>query len=258
MTFKHGGDLGDLIYALPTIKALGGGDLFLDGTAVHPNRGGPRVPLTMEAAAPILPLLNEQPYIHSVQPWEGGKVDVDFTPFRMEILVERRDMKNRELPLRNLAIVQAGIASRSLGGQSIQIDGPWLTLFGMNYEDDVIFARSARYHNPRFPWRGAIEKYAGRATFLGLPVEHAAFCEEFGITAADVPYYPTANLLEAAQVINECSLFIGGQSCLYPIAEGLGKRAVLEVWPVLPSNLFFREGVVHGWNEHVVLPEIDP
>ena len=29
-TFKHSGDIGDIIFSLPTIKALGGGKLYLD------------------------------------------------------------------------------------------------------------------------------------------------------------------------------------------------------------------------------------
>ena len=30
LTFKHSGDLGDVIFSLPTIRALGGGQLLLD------------------------------------------------------------------------------------------------------------------------------------------------------------------------------------------------------------------------------------
>ena len=29
-TFKHSGDMGDIIFSLPTIRALGGGVLYLD------------------------------------------------------------------------------------------------------------------------------------------------------------------------------------------------------------------------------------
>lgn len=29
-TFKHSGDLGDIIFALPAVRALGGGILYLD------------------------------------------------------------------------------------------------------------------------------------------------------------------------------------------------------------------------------------
>jgi len=35
-TFLHGGDLGDVIYALPAIRALGGGALYL--SEAHPGR----------------------------------------------------------------------------------------------------------------------------------------------------------------------------------------------------------------------------
>jgi hypothetical protein len=50
-TFLHGGDFGDLIYALPAIRALGGGALYL--SEAHPGRE----PLTAARRDVLLPLL---------------------------------------------------------------------------------------------------------------------------------------------------------------------------------------------------------
>ena len=50
-TFLHGGDLGDVIYALPAIRALGGGCLYLS----EANYG--REPLTAARRDVLVPLL---------------------------------------------------------------------------------------------------------------------------------------------------------------------------------------------------------
>ena len=45
-TFKHSGDLGDIIFALPAVRALGGGTLLLD------PQGGASEPAVAETAHP--------------------------------------------------------------------------------------------------------------------------------------------------------------------------------------------------------------
>ena len=77
-TFKHSGDLGDIIFSLPTIKALGGGILYLDPDA---GQSDPLVTwgkgiynktkLTQAGIDAITPLLEYQSYIHEVRTWRG-------------------------------------------------------------------------------------------------------------------------------------------------------------------------------------------
>jgi len=95
-------------------------------------------------------------------------------------------------------------------------------------------------------------KYKDQAVFVGTPEEHKVFCATCGV----IPFYPTLNLAEAARVISGCDLFIGNQSAPHAIAEGLKKRIILEVWPAGANCLIFREGVIHGWNEEIQLPEV--
>jgi hypothetical protein len=60
-TFLHGGDFGDLIYALPAIRALGGGALYL--SEAHPGRE----PLTAARRDVLLPLLERIDYLAAVR-----------------------------------------------------------------------------------------------------------------------------------------------------------------------------------------------
>jgi hypothetical protein len=78
-TFLHGGDFGDLIYALPAIRALGGGALYL--SEAHPGRE----PLTAARRDVLLPLLERIDYLAAVHVHQGEPVDVDFTGFRKHL-----------------------------------------------------------------------------------------------------------------------------------------------------------------------------
>jgi hypothetical protein len=110
--FKHSGDLGDIIFSLPTIRALGGGLLYLDpnggeaspfvdwagktgtnlvlhldehrneGTPVNQLPGRTRTNLTTESIESLRPLLLQQEYIVDVQLWYGETVDHDLDAFR--------------------------------------------------------------------------------------------------------------------------------------------------------------------------------
>lgn len=58
-----------------------------------------------------------------------------------------------------------------------------------------------------------------QAYFVGTAQEHQAFEEDFKIK---IQHYPTSDLLELAQVIQACDLYIGNQSVGMAIAQGLG------------------------------------
>ena len=77
--FKHSGKIGDVIYALPLIKLLGGGVILL-------NRF-PKfyldAPLTAEAIVAVKPLLLAQSYVSGVDEYQhGDPVRYDLDTFR--------------------------------------------------------------------------------------------------------------------------------------------------------------------------------
>jgi hypothetical protein len=89
---------------------------------------------------------------------------------------------------------------------------------------DVAINRTSRWLPPQLSpiwneWKeNGIEE---RGFFLGLPEEHAAFCQA---TGWNIPHHPTKNLLELAQCIAGSKVFIGNQSVALSIALGLGHR----------------------------------
>jgi hypothetical protein len=128
-------------------------------------------------------------------------------------------------------------------GLSLDNDGPpWLSVPSPIQAASVVIARSPRYHSTTFAWPRLLSHYRGQCIFVGLPSEHAAFEQEFG----RIPYHPTHDLLELAQVIAGCEVFAGNQSCPFSIAEALKKPVILEPCPSGSNTLFKRSDAIVG------------
>lgn len=230
-TFKHSGDLGDIIWSLPTILALGGGTLLLD-----PN-GGASEPAVTENAHPrkrtrldadrieaIKPLLLLQDYITDVRPWSGDAVEYNLDLFR-------RHVKAGNLADAHLAAFDLPTSHR---------DRAWLTV-----PDPIeipgkiiVISRSVRAMGNHGFWESALELIKDRCVFVGLPKEHEIFeyCFEM-----KVPYHPTPTIVELARVIAGCRQFIGNSSFPHALAEAMKKPLVLEMARVCNVRII-REG----------------
>jgi hypothetical protein len=232
-TFYHAGEIGDMIYSLPTVQALGGGKLTLGPKAnieaIHHPRG-----FTKEIYKSCKPFLELQPYIKSVE-WSDVHCgsEYDLNQFR-DYLSGRRskaDLKafGYDVPF--------SLAELHAGRFNVKIDEakPWLIVDKETSLKEVVFARSFRYRNAKFPWQLIVDYYKGKSLFVGTKEEHADFVNRFGpVERAD-----TKNILNLARVIAGSSLFVGNQSSPMSIALGLGfgneKHLIQEVktdfWP---------------------------
>lgn len=221
-SFIHSGDLGDVIYSLPTVRALGGGFMHpCDMPGVVTGHG-----MTHDRFLALAPLLRQQDYITAVAWHEPGPHPdrVDLNKFRsMGFDLHRQNLADNYL-----------IAN---GLPTSHRDTPWLEAPKMFFES-VVISRSARYHNAKFNWRNVLERFGRNAIFVGTPAEHVAFVVEFG----SVPYAHTPTLLDAASIINAADLFIGNQSCPLAIAHGLGKCVIIECCLYCPNCIFNRPG----------------
>lgn len=211
----HRGDMGDVIAALPLLKAIGGGKLVI-GRQSGKEQG--RECMRGKRFEALRPLLEYQPYVKSVE-WQDEPKNIthDLTGFRV----------NYEYG-ENLTDWQA----RYLG---ITVpNDPWLVALRSPLSiGRAVFARSTRYHNPAFPWHVAMIKHGKTALFVGTKEEHEAFEKEVGMI---VEYCPTKDLLALAEIIAGCHLFVGNQSCPFWIAAGLGVNLVQECWPHSPNS----------------------
>lgn len=211
LVFFTSGDLGDIIAMLPSVRHMGGGSIVI-GEREHTGTGQGFCRESMKGARyeAIKPLLEAQPYVTGVS-WGDLSPDmVDVSSFRIP-------------PYRLENIAQCIARYLKLGKVS---EEPWLTVPDP-IPGPVVFARSARYHNLRFPWPGYCDKYPN-ARFCGLPGEHQAFEAYVG---RPIEYLPTADLLELARVIAGAERVITNQTCIFWIAAGLNRPLVQETCP---------------------------
>lgn len=232
-TFIHGGDIGDLIYALPTVRELGGGTLIMSPCNTRER-------MTEGKAAKIAPLLEVQPYIKCT----------GFEAHPPPAAYNFNSFRDRMKKGKSLALVQ----SELFGKNGHTTKEAWLSVdHPVRVGDyDVILHRSTRYHNPSFNWKAVLKKYGKRALMVGLEQEHSIFVKEFG----KVEFHRTGDFLELARVIAGCKLFVGNQSAPYSIAEGLKMPAILESCPTALDCQFERPDLQNDPSGKVKLPEL--
>jgi hypothetical protein len=230
-TFKHSGDLGDIIFSLPTVRALGGGVLYLDPKEepLVTWSGGlfNNTKLNKKGIESIRELLESQEYIDEVRYWEGEEVDYNLDQFRLHI--RYNNLSDSHLTAFNLPVEER--------------DTPWLQVSSSVINDldkDVVIARSCRYHSNYSFWETIDRTIVEKAFFLGFKKEYEYFKYTYPHMKG-VPRKEVDNLLEMAQIINGADLFIGNQGLPHAIAEGLKKPLINEVFRPYPAAIFDRE-----------------
>lgn len=206
MTFTHSGATGDIIFSLPTIKAMGGGRLLIH--QFHRQR-----------YESVKPLLEVQEYITEVD-WidhkPEGSVDLD---------------KFRKFAGHHKNLVDAHFSGQDLTPTDWK--GGWLTLPdrqviipGLKYS---VINRTTNYADPNCDWIKEVEylrAISDEVFFIGYPEEWNIFCDKF----TPVKYFP-CDFLQAAHLIMGAEMFTGCYSALSTIAMGLGINYRLEQAP---------------------------
>jgi hypothetical protein len=222
--FKHSGNAGDIIYALPTIYSIAQSNpihlllkkdvavIYNDGM-YHPNGN---VMLTEKTIELLKPLLLYQDKITSCEIFKNEKVNVDLDLFRNYPLFRGQG---------NLARWYFHIF-----GTNADLSVPWLSAPKISgFEQTIVIARSHRYRNPGIDF-GFLSKHE-HLFFLGLPEEY----ENMRKMLPHLKYNPVKDFLEMASIINSCKLFIGNQSFPFSIAEALKVKRILEVCYYCPN-----------------------
>lgn len=243
-TFYHSGDAGDIVYSLPTVKALGGGRMFLGKELAIKYKAGTRVMMTRHACENIRRLLEAQPYITEViftELFPAALVEHNLNTFR-NYLIEKQTGRYWNNPgfsgTKSLAVVH----QETFNVSGVDEREPWLRAEPRVIDGKtVVMARSERYQNPRFPWVHVVNRYASQAVFVGSEKEHQLFTSQFGY----VERVQTTDLYDVAQVISGAAVFVGNQSCPFAIAEGLKKPCVQESWDHDPNCMFDRPDALY-------------
>jgi hypothetical protein len=216
MNFLHSGNVGDVIYSLPTVMALGGGSLYMKADVpasysfVHPWGN---VQLTRKAIDMLLPLVRSQCYIHVADHYAGQSIDANLDKFRTCGI----NFTSGHLAMMYMHAFPKAHADLSKSWLSVAAN--------TDFEDCIAICRTGRYHGQQFsPVMYEQAATHHDAIFLGLPDEYEAMKRHY----PKLKYQPTDDFLEAARIIASCRLYVGNQSGLASIAEGLKVPRVIE------------------------------
>jgi hypothetical protein len=238
--FHHSGDMGDIIYALPAIRAMGGGLLLMSQSCYRPMP--PRELPSQRTWSILAPLLHIQPYIWRLRLASKfpESTEYNFNDFRINYTPSTGSIMQKQL---------------AVCGAEWPQDKPWLNVdFKVTIPDRPILISHCprrRQYSPNFPWGELVERYGKKMAFVGLPDEHEIFIRDFG----NVPLFQTKDALDLARMIAGCKVFIGTQSMPMAIAIGLGKNSIMEVMDIDANCHFERDNIIYVTGSEVEIPK---
>ena len=218
--FKHSGALGDLIYSLPIVQHLGGGEFYL-----HLNQ---------------MAWIGQHYYGALPNPFHQGRMttkDYDYMQSFMlaQPYISAFDTMNPEREItHNLDRFRPSFVGHptnyiDLYAQTFNIETtlsnrPWLTAPNPTPTPGrpVVINRTERWipTTPGPVWTDLKNQgWEDQSIFVGLRHEYIKFQ---GDTGWDVPWIETPTMLDLANVIAGASIFIGNQSSALALAIGLG------------------------------------
>jgi hypothetical protein len=213
VSFKHSGQLGDIIYSLFTVKALCGDSkkavFYINLYETIKMHWYDSVKIVYgvdkESYNFIAPLIASQPYIEKVLVYKGERVNYDFD---VSLFNYRSGLK-----------IQPNIINYYDNIDYSKVD-KWLTLPKIDgFPRFNVLNRTRRYRNDILNYAEVAKKFC----FVGLRAE----------VDFDIPRIPVQNALQLADVLNHCHCFVGNQSLAYAIAWGLGvEKRALEIGQV--------------------------
>jgi hypothetical protein len=223
-SFKHSGNAGDIIYSLPTIRALSKAataDVLLNLN--QPGRYGKKshplgnVMLNEKMLEMLKPLLCAQPYINDVMQFENSTIpDYDLDMIR-------------KFPI----LLTNGNISRwyfYLYGINADLSEPWLSVSAnKSAADHIIIARSQRYRQPLIDY-SFLKKYP-KIIFIGVEEEY----RDMKAMLPGIEFIKVKDFLEMASLVAGCRFFIGNQSFPFSLAEGMKIYRALEVYHLCPN-----------------------
>lgn len=230
-TYKISSYAGDLIYCLPGIKhvcKMGNTTaeiyFWLDrewGDSVQ----GQKHPygLNEYVLNMITPLMEAQPYIHSISKFEGQKVKCDLDEFRTNRITSMPYGSITRWPMQIWPDMQCDLSVPWLNVDAYLADEQAL--------DKIIINRSGRWNNTMMHY-WFLREYQKDLIFAGLPEEHAAFCQAWEL---DIPLLKVDSFLQLAVALRSCKFFIGNQSMCFAMAEAMKIPRILEVCPYAPN-----------------------
>lgn len=185
------------------------------------DEGGEPVMMNRQVYDALSPLLLAQDYIEDFREWDGDNVDFNFDALREQPTTMPGGQINR-WPM----YIWPDMAT--------DLSQPWLTkptISDSRVKGKILINRTERYNNILISYN-FLKQYGDNVMFIGLPNEHEVFCKQ---NKLDIPRVYISDYWQIAMALSSCKVYIGGQSSIFQVAEGLKIPRVLEVCNSIPN-----------------------
>ena len=233
--FTHSGDIGDTIYALPTLRAKGPSKLLLFN---YPGRTYQA--MTQSRRDKLAPLIEYQEYITSCE-FTHEFVDSSLNGWRDHL----RNTGNT---------IDAHLATHGLGWEH-RIE-PWLKVPSVIKTTSVVMAWTPRHHSFDFPWRRFLETYEGDISYLGFPDDLEDFNNRYSQGLEPPKMVDAHDFMTIAQIVAGCKLYVGNLTSITAVAEGLKHYSIIEGYHSHTANNIYRPGLTVAYTSKVEFPKL--
>ena len=244
ITFRHCGDMGDIIFSLPAIRHFrdqgATTELALDITGgkgkmsiyqALPQRGYTK--FNQKCYDFLKPLLEIQPYITRVFPETSDIIMPN---------VEYKDLNMFRNYVKFQNLTYSHLAAMHLEGDPVQYTKRWLEV-GENNEEkyDVLMNRTLRSQGNHTFWESFIPyciKEGKKIGFMGTDLEYQVICEVMEVDPAKLPRVIVSDALQMARLIDKCEMFASNEGLPGAIAIALDHKLICEVNKTYPATVF--------------------
>lgn len=211
-TAVQSGELGDIIYAIPTLKKLNVKKIVL-------NINPPKYKMGRQQADCMKPLLEHCGFdVEITRGYNPIKVDYVMDEYRLELAPYNTPLC---------------YAYSTLFNVQIDVEKQFIPPIYGDKAYNVVINSTERYLNPDFDWDKLLSAVKGDILFLGTDDEYYIFTNRHRKLKVDYKY--TRDLVEVVEILSNCNLFIGNQSCIFAIAQGLQIPRIQETCPYVPN-----------------------
>lgn len=231
----HGVNPGDLIGAMGAMKA------YYDATqrkvkvlqnvktkaqyypgAIHPtvDENGINICCNDNMFDMLVPLIESQYYIHSMEKYQGQPFDID-----LNVIRGRTNVNLPNGPLQ-------GWIPLAFPDLYFDMSKPWIIIEGEcpdyikeQVDGKVIINFTERYRNNMLDYF-FLKNYAPDLVFAGTKGEHWAFCNHWQLS---IPYLNVNNFLDLAHAIKNARFLFANQSMCLNLSYAMGTPRVFEI-----------------------------
>lgn len=259
-SFICSGNPSELISCLAVMKALGGGDLYIRiaGTEI-PDDPYKNMNILFSTVSPYLetgffsngmyeyfkPLLEQQPYIKSVNTYTGGEVTFNLDTYRYCYFNEEYLDKTQGIRLN---------VFNETWGLKLSFANPWLFVEGEHEPDrKILVARSVKYQGGDMGYKSLTTFLRDNAFFYGTDIEYMCFCAACCMLWRLKP----ESLVDLLQTVKGMEIVMSNDNLIYWIALALGVKEIhYELCPDFYNGINDNPNVKYFLGNTYVTPDI--